>query len=253
VRKLGLIGGMSWVSTAMYYEQINRKIARRLGGLSSAPLLIESVDFAPIAALQAEGGWDELGGAMADACRRLVEAGAEGLMLCSNTMHKVYDAIAASVPVPILHIGDVTADRLAADGVKRAGLIGTRFTMSENFYRDRLEARGIAVSLPDPATAQEIDRIIFDELTRGQVTRHAQRRLKTCLTNMSQARQQAAILGCTELVLLVDPGATVLPVYDTTALHAEAAVNWILAAEDEESFFVRNGWSGAERKAPATG
>ena len=253
MRKLGLIGGMSWVSTAMYYEQINRKVARRLGGLSSAPLLIESVDFAPVAALQAEGGWDELGAAMADAASRLVEAGAEGLMLCSNTMHKVYDSVASAVRVPVLHIGDVTADRLAADGVRRAGLIGTRFTMNENFYRDRLEARGITVSLPDPATAQEIDRVIFEELTRGQVTRQAQRRLKTCLTNMSQARQQAAILGCTELAMLIDPGATVLPVYDSTSLHAEAAVNWILAADDEESFFVRNGWSGATRKVPAAG
>jgi aspartate racemase len=253
VRKLGLIGGMSWVSTAMYYEQINRKVARRLGGLSSAPLLIESVDFAPVAALQAEGGWEELGAAMADAARRLVEAGAEGLMLCSNTMHKVYDPVAAAVTVPVLHIGDVTADRLAADGVRRAGLIGTRFTMNENFYRDRLEARGITVSLPDPATAQEIDRVIFDELTRGQVTRQAQRRLKTCLTSMSQSRQQAAILGCTELAMLVDPGATVLPVYDSTSLHAEAAVNWILAADDEEGFFVRNGWSAVARKAPSAG
>ena len=253
VRKLGLIGGMSWVSTAMYYEQINRRVARRLGGLSSAPLLIESVDFAPVAALQAEGGWDELGASMADAARRLVEAGAEGLMLSSNTIHKVYDAVEASVEVPILHIGDVTAERLAADGVKRAGLIGTRFTMGENFYRDRLEARGISVALPDPATAQEIDRIIFEELTRGQVTRQSQRRLKTCLTNMSQARQQAAILGCTELAMLVDPGATVLPVYDTTILHSEAAVNWILGAEDESSFFVRNGWSVEARKAPAAG
>lgn len=253
MRKLGLIGGMSWVSTAMYYEQINRKVARRLGGLSSAPLLIESVDFAPIAALQAEGGWDELGASMADAARRLVEAGAGGLILCSNTMHKVYDEIAAAVPVPILHIGDVTAERLAMDGVKRAGLIGTRFTMGESFYRDRLEAKGIAVALPDPATAQEIDRIIFEELTRGQVTRQSQRRLKTCLTNMSQARQQAAILGCTELAMLVDPGATVLPVYDTTALHAQAAVEWILAGSDESGLFVESGWSGEARKVPAAG
>jgi aspartate racemase len=141
---------------------------------------------------------------------------------------------------------------LAADGVKRAGLIGTRFTISESFYRDRLEERGITVSLPDPATAEEIDRIIFEELTRGQVTRQAQRRLKTCLTNMSQTRQQAAILGCTELAMLVDPGASVLPVYDTTALHAEAAVSWILGAQDEEGLFVGNGWS-ADRKVPAAG
>jgi aspartate racemase len=250
VRKLGLIGGMSWVSTAMYYEQINKGVAKRLGGLSSAPLLIESVDFAPVAALQSDGDWTALAERMADCARRLVDAGAEGLLLCSNTMHKVHDAIADAARVPILHIGDVTADRLADDGVRRAGLIGTRFTMAESFYRERLEARGIAVTVPDPATAEEIDRIIFEELTRGQVTRQSQRRLKTCLTNMSQARQQAVILGCTELVMLVDPGATVLPVYDTTALHAKAAVDWIVGA-DEPMFFIQNGPSAATQSAAA--
>jgi aspartate racemase len=229
MRKLGLIGGMSWVSTAMYYEQINKGVARQLGGLASAPLLLESVDFAPVAELQSAGAWGDLGRIMADTARRLEGAGAEGLLLCSNTMHKVYDAVAAAVSVPILHIGDVTAEKLATDGVKRAGLIGTRFTMGESFYRDRLEAQGIAVSIPDPATAQEIDRIIFEELARGQVLRQSERRLKTCLTEMGKARQQAVILGCTELVMLVDPGANVLPVYDTTALHAKAAVEWILA------------------------
>ena len=228
MRKLGLIGGMSWVSTALYYEQINKGVARRLGGLSSAPLLIESVDFAPIADLQAAGEWQRLGETMAETARRLEAAGAEGLLLSSNTMHKVYDQVAAAVSVPILHIGEITAAKLAADGVKRAGLIGTRFTMGESFYRDRLEAQGIAVTVPEPATAQEIDRIIFEELTKGQVLRQSERRLKTCLTEMGKARQQAVILGCTELVMLVDPGANVLPVYDTTALHAKAAVDWIL-------------------------
>jgi aspartate racemase len=229
MRKLGLIGGMSWVSTAMYYEQINKGVARQLGGLASAPLLLESVDFAPVAELQSAGDWEELERMMADTAHRLEGAGAEGLLLCSNTMHKVYDSVAAAVSVPILHIGDVTAEKLAVDGVKRAGLIGTRFTMGESFYRDRLEAQGIAVSVPDAATAQEIDRIIFDELAKGQVLRQSERRLKTCLTEMGKARQQAVILGCTELVMLVDPGANVLPVYDTTALHAKAAVEWILA------------------------
>lgn len=250
MRKLGLIGGMSWVSTALYYEQINKGVAKRLGGLSSAPLLIESVDFAPVAALQTAGDWTALADRMADCARRLVDAGAEGLMLCSNTMHKVHDAVAAAVAVPIIHIGDVTAERLAEDGVRRAGLIGTRFTMAESFYRERLEAKGIAVTVPDPATAQEIDRIIFEELTRGQVTRQSQRRLKTCLTNMSQARQQAVILGCTELVMLVDPGAAVLPVYDTTALHAKAAVDWIVGA-DEPMFFIQNGSTGAKHSEAA--
>jgi aspartate racemase len=227
VRKLGLIGGMSWVSTAMYYEQINKSVARKLGGLSSAPLLLESLDFAPVAALQAAGEWDALGAQMAETARRLADAGAEGLMICSNTMHKLYEAVDDAVPLPVLHIGDVTADRLAADGVKRAGLIGTRFTMQEGFYRDRLESRGIAVTTPAPAMAREIDRIIFEELTRGQVVRSSQRILKTLLTEMGQARQQAVILGCTELVMLVDAGANVLPVYDTTRLHAQAAVDWI--------------------------
>ncbi|HMJ93872.1 MAG TPA: amino acid racemase, partial [Allosphingosinicella sp.] len=146
MRKLGLIGGMSWVSTALYYEQINKGVARRMGGLSSAPLLIESFDFAPIAALQASGDWAELGTRLAASARRLADAGAEGLILACNTMHKVYDDIVAAVEIPILHIGDVTADRLVADGVRRAGLIGSRFTMNESFYRDRLAARGIEVS-----------------------------------------------------------------------------------------------------------
>ena len=229
MRKLGVIGGMSWVSTALYYEQINKGVAKAAGGLSSAPLVVESLDFAPVAELQSAGDWGRLAELMAEAARRLEGAGAQGLLLASNTMHKVYDSVAGAVGIPVLHIGDVTADKLLADGVRRAGLIGTRFTMGENFYRDRLEAQGIAVTVPDPATAQEIDRIIFEELARGQVLRQSERRLKTCLTEMGKARQQAVILGCTELVMLVDPGANVLPVYDTTALHAKAAVDWILS------------------------
>jgi aspartate racemase len=229
MRKLGMIGGMSWVSTALYYDAINKGVAKKIGGMSSAPLILESLDLAPIAALQAAGEWGRLGEILTQSARRLEAAGAEGLILCTNTMHKLYDEIAASVSIPILHIGDVTADRLAADGVKRAGLIGTRFTMGESFYRDRIEARGIKVEPPDAGTAREIDRIIFEELVKGQVTRQSQRKLRSCLTEMAQARQQAVILGCTELVMLVDPGATVLPVYDTTALHSRAAVEWITA------------------------
>jgi aspartate racemase len=228
VRKLGLIGGLSWASTAIYYESINKGVNRQLGGLSSAPLLIESLDFAPVEKMQSAGDWAGLGALMAASARRLQDAGAEGLLICSNTMHKVYDEAAAAVDVPILHIGDITAEKMVQDRVRRAGLIGTRFTMSEGFYRDRIAAHGIEVNIPDPATMQEIDRIIFQELTRGTVSRISQRTLKTCLTNMSQARNDAAILGCTELVMLVDPGANVLPIYDTTALHARAAVEWIL-------------------------
>ncbi|MFN3944546.1 MAG: aspartate/glutamate racemase family protein [Allosphingosinicella sp.] len=230
MRKLGLIGGMSWVSTAMYYEAINKEVSRRAGGLASAPLLIESHDFGRISELQAAGGWDELGAILSDSARRLAGAGAEGLILCTNTMHKLYDKVAEAAGVPVLHIGEVTAQKLKADGVRRAGLIGTRFTMNESFYRDRIEAHGIEITLPDEGTRTEIDRIIFEELARGEVKRSSQRKLKTCLTGMAQARQQAVILGCTELVMLVDPGANVLPVYDTTALHARAAADWILSA-----------------------
>ena len=236
MRKLGLIGGMSWVSTAMYYEQINKAIVKRKGGLSSAPLLIESHDFAAIVQRQASGDWDGIGRKLGASARRLADAGAEGLILCSNTAHKVYDRIVDEAGIPVLHIGDITAEKLAKDGVKRAGLIGTRFTMAESFYRDRIEAHGITVTTPDAGTMKEIDRIIFDELARGHVSRISQRTLKTCLTIMSQARQQGVILGCTELVMLVDPVANVLPVYDTTALHAEAAAEWILRERSDEVF-----------------
>ena len=226
-----MIGGLSWVSTALYYEQINKGVNRRLGGVASAPLIIESVDFAHFTALQQAGEWAEAGRVLIDAARRLEAAGAGALILCSNTAHKMYVEVAASVSVPVPHNGDITAAKLAADGVKRAGLIGTRYTMADSFYRDRIEALGITVSTPDPGMAQEIDRIIFEELVRGTVSRVSQRTLKTCLTVMGQARNQAVILGCTELVMLVDPGANVLPVYDTTAIHAQAAIEWILGDE----------------------
>ena len=231
MRKLGLIGGMSWVSTAMYYEAINKGVAKRQGGLASAPLLIESLDFATVARMQSAGEWDVLSELVIASAKRLEKAGAEGLILCSNTAHKMHDWVDGEIKIPMLHIGDVTAAKLNADGVKRAGLIGTRFTMTENFYRDRLEAHGIIVTTPDPGLMAEIDRLIFDELALGIVSRVAQRTLKTCIFNMAQARNQAVILGCTELVMLTDPGANVLPVYDTTALHARAAVEWILGDE----------------------
>jgi aspartate racemase len=235
LRKLGMIGGMSWVSTALYYEQINKGVNRRKGGVASAELAIESVDFGRFSAMQHEGRWDEAAILLGEAAKRLEGAGAQGLILCSNTAHKLYDEVAAAVSLPILHIGDITAAKLAADGVKRAGLIGTKFTMAETFYRHRIEAQGIQVATPDPGMAQEIDRIIFEELVRGTVSRVSQRTLKTCLTVMGQARNQAVILGCTELVMLVDPGANVLPVYDTTAIHAQAAVDWILEDETASS------------------
>lgn len=231
MRKLGIVGGLSWVSTALYYEQINKGVNRRLGGVSSAPLVIESVDFGRFTALQQAGDWDEVAALLSEAARRLEGAGATALVLASNTAHKVYDQVAAAAAVPVIHIADATTARLAADGVKRAGLIGTRWTMADETFRARLEAQGTEVSVPGPGIAEEIDRIIADELVLGTVSRVSQRTLKTCLTVLGQARNQAVILGCTELVMLVDPGANVLPVYDTTAIHAAAAVDWILGEE----------------------
>ena len=233
MRKLGIIGGTSWSSTALYYDHINRGVAHRLGGLHSASLAIESLDLAPIAAMELSGDWDGVANVTIEAAKRLQRSGAEGLLIASNTGHKVYDAVAANVGVPMLHIGDSTAERLVADGRKRVALIGTRFTMTEPYVRSRLESRGIALAPIDPVWIPEVDRIIFEELAAGRVVRDSQRKLKTLITELEKQKVQAVVLGCTELVLAVDVRANVLPVYDTTAIHARAAVEWMLAEEEE--------------------
>jgi len=233
VRKLGIIGGMSWSSTALYYDHINRGIAQRLGGLHSAILAIESVDFAPIAAMEFAGDWDGIAKITIDAARRLEASGAEGLLIACNTVHKSYDAVAANVGIPVLHIADAAADRLVADGRTRVALLGSRFTMTEGFVRERIERRGIALAPIDNGWMNEVDRIIFEELAAGRVVRDSQRKLKTLITELGKQKVQAVVLGCTELVLAVDVRANVLPVYDTTAIHARAAVEWMLAEEEQ--------------------
>jgi len=233
LRKLGIIGGMSWASTALYYDHINRCIAQRLGGLHSALLAIESVDFAGIAAMEFAGDWDGIAKVTIDAARRLEAGGAEGLLLACNTVHKSYDAVAANVNVPVLHIAEATADRLVADGRTRVALLGSRFTMTESFIRERLERRGIALAPIEAGWMAEVDRIIYEELGVGRVVRDSQRKLKTLITELGKQKVQAVVLGCTELVLAVDVRANVLPVYDTTAIHARAAVEWMLAEEEQ--------------------
>ena len=232
MRKLGIIGGTSWSSTALYYDHINRGIAQRLGGLHSAILSIESLDLAPVAAMEQSGDWDGVARVTLEAARRLQASGAEGIIITSNTGHKVYDAVAPKVGVPLLHIGDATADRLVADGRTRVALLGTRFTMTEPHVRSRLESRGINLVPVDAGWTREVDRIIFDELAAGCVVRDSQRKLKTLITELAKAKVQAVVLGCTELVLAVDVRANVLPVYDTTAIHARAAVEWMLADKE---------------------
>ena len=235
MKKLGIIGGTSWSSTALYYEHINRLVAQRLGGLHSATLAIESLDLAPFAAMQQAGDWDGVARVVVEAARRLKASGVEALLLASNTSHKVEGAVAAETGLPILHIADPTADRLVADGRSRVALLGTRFTMTEPFIRDRIEARGISCVAIEPDWIAEVDRIIYEELAAGRVVRDSQRKLKTLITELAKQKVQAIVLACTELAMAVDVRANVLPVYDTTALHARAAVDWMLDDREEQA------------------
>ena len=232
MRKLGIIGGMSWSSTALYYEHINRGISQRLGGLHCAELAIESVDFAGIAAMEAAGDWDGIAKILMDASKHLQASGAEAIVIACNTVHKCYDAVAANVAVPVFHIGDATANRLVADGLKRVALLGTRFTMLEPHVRSRLESRGITLVPIEEAWIREVDRIIFEELAAGRIVRDSQRKLRTLITELAKQKVQAVVLACTELVLAVDVRANVLPVYDTTEIHARACIEWMLADQE---------------------
>lgn len=234
MRKLGIVGGTSWNSTALYYEHINKGVARRLGGLHSARLVIESLDCEDdYAAFHRRGDWAGGEKLMVEAAQRLVTAGAEGVILTSNTAHKHYDAVAAAVGVPMLHIGDAAAERIAADDRQSVALLGTRVTMTEPHVRSRFEQRGIRLAEIEQGWITEVDRIIYEELAAGRVVRESQRKLKTLITELGKKRVQAVVLGCTELVLAIDPRANVLPVYDTTELHAAKAVEWMLADKEE--------------------
>jgi aspartate racemase len=234
VRKLGIIGGASWSSTAMYYEQINRGVAQRLGGLHSARLVIESLDFeADYAAYHRTGDWDGANRVIATAAGQLKSAGAEGLLLASNTMHKNGEAAQGASGLPLIDIREATAERLAADGRTRIALLGTRFTMTEEWARAPYEQRGIVIQELAADWRREVDRIIYEELAGGRVVRDSQRKLKTLITELQKQKVQAVVLGCTELVMAVDVRANVLPVYDTTAIHARAAVEWLLEAAQE--------------------
>ena len=233
MKKLGIIGGTSWASTALYYEQINKGIAQRLGGLHSALLSIESLDLAPFANMQQTEDWAGVARTTVEAARRLKASGAEGLLLASNTMHKVASEVAEETGLPILDIGDAAASRIVTDGRNRVALLGTRFVQTEPFLRERFEARGIQIVDLNPLWKAEVDRIIYEELAAGRVVRESQRKLKTLITELGKQKVQAIVLGCTELVLAVDVRANVLPVYDTTAIHARMAVDWMLGDEEQ--------------------
>ncbi len=229
MRKIGLIGGMSWVSTRTYYEDINQLVQARTSRLTSAPLLIESLDFTDLVRLSTTEQWAHATAVLADSARRLEQAGATALLIGANSMHKVYDKVAEAVSVPVIHIADVVGARMQADGITNATLIGTRNVVMESFYRKRLVAHGVTLLPPAIGDVEEADRIIYEELMQGKATRAAERTFKTMLTNMGQQGAQAAVLGCTELDMVIDVDANVLPIYDGTRIHAEAAVDWILA------------------------
>jgi len=229
VRKLGIIGGTSWSSTALYYDHINRAVAQRLGGLHSARLVIESLDLAPFAAMELSGDWDGVARETLEAAKRLEVAGAEAVVITSNTGHKVYDAVAPKLGVPMLHIGDATADKLAADGRKRVALLGTRFTMEEPFYRDRMATHGIEVVVPDSADRAVVHDVIYRELVVGVVSEASRDRFREIIARLAAAGAEGVILGCTEIELLVSQEDSSVPVFASTALHAQAAVDFALA------------------------
>lgn len=226
---IGLLGGMSWESTAEYYRIANELVRDRCGGLHSARCLTYSVDFAPVERLQAEGRWDEAGAALARAGRALEAAGADFLVLCTNTMHIVADAVAGAVDIPLLHIGDTTASAVTAAGVRRVGLLGTAFTMSQPFYADRLAASGLEVLLPTAEDQGIVHRIIYDELCLGVIREESREEYRRVIRSLAAAGAEGIIYGCTEIELLVGPLDSPVPVFPTTRLHVEAAVDRALA------------------------
>ncbi|MDX1609893.1 MAG: aspartate/glutamate racemase family protein [Halofilum sp. (in: g-proteobacteria)] len=231
MRTIGLIGGMSWESTQHYYRLINEGVRDRLGGLHSAELVLVSVDFAVIERLQQAGDWDRAGASLADAACRLEAAGADCVLLCTNTMHRVADAVAGAVGIPLLHLADATAERLVAAGIGRVALLGTRYTMEQDFYRARLEASGLDVRVPDTDGRAALQSIIFDELCRGEVREQSRERVLAEIDALATGGAEAVIAGCTELTLLLDPSQVALPLFDTTAIHAESAVDFALATK----------------------
>jgi len=228
MKTIGLLGGMSWESTQTYYRLINEGIKNRLGGLHSAKLVLFSVDFAEIEALQHKGDWPATADILAGAALSLQKAGADFLVIGTNTMHKVAPEIEQAIGIPLLHIADATAQVLKKDGVTRVGLLGTRFTMEQAFYRERLEAAGIDVLTPDESQRDEVHRVIYEELCQGEIKSDSRHTYLDIVSSLSGRGAQAVILGCTEIGLLISQADTEVPLYDTTEIHAARAVELAL-------------------------
>lgn len=230
MRTIGLIGGMSWESSAHYYRLINQGVRDRRGGTHSAKSVMVSVDFADIDAMQHAGDWAGLGRAMADAARAVERGGADGLILCTNTMHKLAPEIEAAVAIPLLHIVDPTAAAIRAAGHRRVGLLGTAFTMEQDFYRARIEISGLDVIVPDADDRRTVHEVIYRDLVRGVIDDGAGALYRDVIARLVARGAEGIILGCTEIMLLVGPTDSAVPLFDTTTLHAAAAVDWALGA-----------------------
>ena len=227
-----MIGGMSWESSAEYYRLANELVAAKLGGLHSARLILASVDFAEVEQLQVTGQWDQAGQLLAGIAQRLEAAGAELLLLCTNTMHKVADQVQDAVSIPLLHLGDATAAAVINTGIDTVGLLGTAFTMEQDFYRDRLASHGLRVLVPDPDDRAAVHRIIYDELCLGLVRESSRAAYRAVINRLVDAGAEGVILGCTEIELLIGPSDSPVRVFPTTRLHVEAAVAAALEETD---------------------
>ncbi|GAA2461537.1 aspartate/glutamate racemase family protein [Streptomyces lavendulocolor] len=230
MKTIGLIGGMSWESSAEYYRLLNELVRERLGGLHSARCILHSVDFAEIERLQVSGEWEQAGEVLAEAGRGLAAAGADLLLICTNTMHKVAGQVQDAVPVPLLHLGDATADAVRAAGLRTVGLLGTAFTMEQDFYRDRLAGHGLTVLVPEAEGRAEVHRIIYEELCLGIVDDGSRAVYQRVIDQLVADGAEGVVLGCTEIELLIGQEDSPVPVFPTTRLHAEAAVTAALAA-----------------------
>jgi aspartate racemase len=228
MKPIGLLGGLSWESTALYYRIINREVAARRGGLRSADLRLHSFDFEQVVAHQKAGAWHQLAAMLGHAARALENAGAQCLLIGSNTMHRVADEVQAAVSIPLLHVADATSAAIGDAGVRRVALLGTRYTMEQRFYVEHLERAGIACIVPDEAQRLEVHRVIFDELCQGEVNPVSHQRLRDLVRYLAARGAQGVVLGCTELPLILSSADVELPLFDTTALHALAAVDFAL-------------------------
>lgn len=228
MRTIGLIGGMSWESTALYYKLINERVRDRMGKLHSAPLLMYSYDFQEIKEMQYAGRWAEAAASLAEVARRLEKAGARAIALCTNTMHKLAPDITSKLTIRFIHIGDATAERIRSKGYRRVGLLGTRFTMEETFYIDRLRAHDLDVLVPPADERADVNRIIYDELCLGVVADPSRRRYQDVMAALVSAGAECIILGCTEITMLVGADDTTVETFDTTAIHAETAADFAI-------------------------